>query len=116
MIVYLEDVSASGKVTYLTEGELRLEHRKLNAVASSADPLHSYLSADAAPMVPGKAEAIRIGLMPIAVRIKKGDRIRVAIAGADSGNLARIPTTGDPTLTIDRGQSAISLPEITAPE
>jgi len=116
VIVYVEDVSARGKVTYLTEGELRLEHRKLNAVASSADPLHSYLSADAAPMVPGKAEAVEIGLMPIAVRIKKGERIRVAIAGADNGNLARIPATGDPTLTIDLSQSAVSLPEIAAPE
>ena len=115
VIVYLEDVSASGKVTYLTEGELRLEHRKLNSVASSADPLHSYLSADAAPMIPGKAEAIQIELMPIAARIKKGERIRVAIAGSDNGNLARVPASGDPTLTLVRGPSTISLPEIAAP-
>ncbi len=67
-------------------------------------------------MIPGKAETIEIGLMPIAVRIRKGERIRIAIAGADNGNLARIPATGDPTLTFDLGQSAISLPEITAPE
>jgi putative CocE/NonD family hydrolase len=116
VIVYLEVVSAGGKVTYLTEGELRLEHRKLHSVASSADPLHSYLSADAAPMVPGKAETIEIGLMPIAVCIRKGERIRVAIAGADNANLARIPAVGDPTLKIDLGQSEITLPEVTARE
>jgi hypothetical protein len=116
VIVYLEDVSASGKVTYLTEGELRLEHRKLTTVAASADPLHSYLSADAAPMIPRKAEEIQIGLMPIAARIKKGESIRVAIAGADNGNLARIPATGDPTLTLDLSESAVSLPEISEPE
>ncbi len=110
VIVYLEDISASGKIIYLTEGELRLDHRKLSTVASSADPLHSYLSGNAAPMVPSKAEAIEIGLMPIAVRIKKGERIRVAIAGADNGNLARIPETGNPTLTIVRASSEISLP------
>ena len=115
VIVYLEEMSAHGKVTYLTEGELRLEHRKLNTVASSADPLHSYLSADAAPTAPGRAETIEIGLMPIAVRIKKGERIRVAIAGADAGNLERIPATGDPTLTVVRSASTVSLPEISAP-
>ncbi len=115
VIVYLEDISASGKIIYLTEGELRLDHRKLSTVASSADPLHSYLSADVAPMVPGKAETIEIGLMPIAVRIRKGERIRVAIAGADNGNLERIPATGNPTLTLVRGPSTIMLPQIAAP-
>jgi uncharacterized protein len=115
VIVYLEDVAANGKVTYLTEGELRLTHRKLSTIAASADPLHSYLAADAAPMVAGKAETVQIALLPIAARLKKGERLRVAIAGADNGNLARIPASGGATLTVVRGLSAIALPQLAGP-
>lgn len=111
VIVYLEAVSPRGAVTYLAEGVLRLAHRKESAGAGpSGDPLHSHLTADASPMTPGKAEPIRIALTPIAVRLRKGDRLRVAIAGADADNLERIPASGEATLTLMRGVSEITLP------
>lgn len=115
VIVYLEDVAPDGTVTYLTEGLLRLAHRKLSAeVTPSGDPLHSHLSAEAAPMTPGKPELIEIGLFPIAVRLHRGERIRIAIAGADDGNLERLPTAGDPTFTVECNavaRSWLELPE-----
>ena len=115
VIVYLEDVSPNGAVTYLTEGLLKLAHRKAaTGSAPSGDPLHSYLAADASPMIPGKAEPIQIALSPIAVRLHGGDRVRVAIAGADADNLERIPARGDATLTIMRGASSIELPVMKA--
>jgi putative CocE/NonD family hydrolase len=120
VIVYLEDLSPDGTPTYLTEGILRLAHRKLSADARttpSSDPLHTYLAADAAPMTPGKAELIKIGLFPIAVQLHKGERIRIAIAGADDGNLDRLPPTGDPVLTVERDSRApswIELPIVAA--
>jgi putative CocE/NonD family hydrolase len=113
VIVYLEDVWPDGRVVYLSEGVLRLSDRKITAdpaAAGSSDPFHTFLAADAAPMIPGKMEPIQIGLDPIAVLLRKGHRIRVAIAGADKDNLERIPATGDPTLTITRGASSIELP------
>lgn len=110
-IVYLESVSPRGAVTYLAEGVLRLAHRKESGDAvPSGDPLHSHLAADASPMTPGKAEPIQIALSPIAVRLRKGDRVRVAIAGADADNLQRIPAQGDVTITLMRGVSSITLP------
>ena len=120
VIVYLEDVSPDGTPTYLTEGLLRLAHREPSAGASttpSSDFLHTYLAADAAPMMPGKAESIKIGLFPIAVLLHKGERIRIAIAGADDGNLDRLPSTGDPVLSVERNSVArswVELPMITA--
>jgi putative CocE/NonD family hydrolase len=116
VVVYLEDVRA-GSVVYLSEGVLRLSHRKLASPGGppdqSSDPLHTYLSADEADMVPGRAEDLEISLSPIASVFRKGDRIRVAIAGADAANLARIPSAGTVTLTVERGntgQSYVELP------
>ena len=111
VIVYLESVSPKGAVTYLAEGVLRLAHRKeAGSAVPSGDALHTHLAADAAPMTPGKAEPMQIVLSPIAVRLRKGDRVRVAFAGADADNLERIPATGEATLTLMRGVSSIALP------
>ena len=115
VILYLEEVAFDGTPTYLTEGLLRLAHRKRSADASttpSSDPLHTYLRADAAPMTLGKPELIKIGLFPIAVQLHKGERIRIAIAGADDGNLDRLPSTGDPVLTVERNSPAPSWIEL----
>jgi putative CocE/NonD family hydrolase len=111
VIVYLEDVLPSGRVVYLAEGVLRLAARKIASTQVGADPLHSYLSADAAPMTPGRAEPIRIALSPIAVIVRKGERLRLAIAGADSDNLERIPAAGPETLEVRRSRAAPSFIE-----
>jgi hypothetical protein len=119
VIVYLEDVLPSGQVVYLTEGVLRLDDRKLSKTPVGEDPLHSYLAADAAPMTPGRAESVRIALSPIAVRMRKGERLRIAIAGADADNLQRIPASGPETLQIERTRatpSFIELPTLPAVE
>ena len=112
VIVYLEDVLPSGRVVYLSEGVLRLSDRKLSATPVGADPLHSHLSADAMPMTPGKAEPIKLALAPIAAIVRKGERLRIAIAGADADNLQRIPAAGPETLEIHRGRAAPSSIEL----
>jgi len=51
------------------------------------------------------------------VQLHKGERIRIAIAGADDGNLDRLPPTGDPVLTVERDSRApswIELPIVAA--
>ena len=53
-----------------------------------------------------------IELAPIAVRLKKGDRLRVAFAGADADNLERLPASGAASFGIVRGASVASRIEI----
>lgn len=116
--VYLEDIDEKGVVTYVTEGELRALHRKISTEAPPYKmlvPYHSFKSKDAMPLVPGQVAELKFGLQPISVLIKKGHRLRIAIAGADKGTFARIPDQGSPTITVarnKRNQSSIELPVI----
>jgi putative CocE/NonD family hydrolase len=119
LIVYLEDVAPDGVVTYVTQGVLRIAFRKLaasDASAYSADPLHSYLHADMMPMTPGRFEDIRIALSPIAALIRKDHRVRITLAGADDGNLERLPAQGVVTWGIEWGRdSYLEVPQISRP-
>ena len=116
--VYLEDIDEKGVVTYVTEGVLRALHRKISTEAPPYKmlvPYHSFKSKDAMPLVPGQVAELKFGLQPISVLIKKGHRLRIAIAGADKGTFARIPEQGSPTITVarnQRNQSSIELPVI----
>ena len=116
--VYLEDVDEKGIVTYLTEGEFRALHRKISTEAPPYKilvPYHSFKKKDAMPLVPGQVAELKFGLQPTSVLIKKGHRLRVAIAGADKNTFARIPAEGTPTITVARSKqnaSWIELPVI----
>jgi putative CocE/NonD family hydrolase len=112
VIVYLEDVLPDGRVVYLSEGVLRLAARKISTAPVGADRLHSYLKPDAAPMTPGHAEQMRIALSPIAFILRKGERLRLAIAGADTDNLERIPAAGPETIEVRRTVAAPSFIDI----
>ncbi len=112
--VYLEDIDETGKVHYVTEGLLRGLHRKVSTDVppyKTVVPYHSFKRKDAAPLVPGEVTELTFGLLPTSVLIKKGHRIRVAIAGHDTDNFARIPSTGMPTITVAH-TSFIDLPII----
>ena len=116
-LVYLEDVSPDGKSTYITEGGLRAIDRKIstNPDVPQLTPYHSFAMADAMPLAPGQLAHLSFELLPTSVLIRKGHRIRVAIAGADRDNLERIPADGTPTMTIARDRvhsSYISIPFI----
>jgi putative CocE/NonD family hydrolase len=103
VFVYLEDVAPDGSVTYLTEGELRLLHRKACAEPASFDvygPCHSFRSEDTEPMPPGSFEEVTIGLHPISALVRAGHSIRVALAGHDASSFARIPATGTPVWSL----------------
>lgn len=115
IFVYLEDVLPNGKVLYLTEGELRALHRGETSRTLPYrifGPHHSFLRKDALPILPGKLMSLKIGLLPISVRLKRGHRLRVAIAGADKDTFARIPEAGRSTISIERSIRHGSLIEI----
>jgi putative CocE/NonD family hydrolase len=116
IIVYLEDVDENGRITYVTEGQLRVIHRQVSSEPSPYQtlvPYHTFKEADAMPLAPGEVAEITFGLQPTSVLIKKGHRIRIAIAGHDAGTFVRIPAEGVPILTVQRNSvypSNIDLP------
>ena len=113
--VYLEDVDDQGVVTYVTEGALRALHRKISAETPPyrlAVPYHSCKKQDAMPLVPGQIAELKFALQPTSILIKKGHRLRIAIAGADKETFARIPETGVPTIKVVRNKQNASWIEL----
>ncbi len=111
VIAYLERVAPDGAVTYLTEGELRLLHRAVAAtppgyVREGQD--RSFARSDARPLRPGETAELRFPLLPLSVRLRRGDRLRLALAGADADTFARVPAEGPAVLDILRGAATPS--------
>jgi len=100
--IYLEDVAPDGRVTYLTEGILRVIHNTSDAAAlpyQHTGPPRSFLRADAEPLTPGEMIRVEMPLYATSVRIEAGHRLRVAIAGHDASSFAQYPDVGAPVLT-----------------
>jgi putative CocE/NonD family hydrolase len=116
--VYLETVDPDGRVRLLTEGQLRGLHRKISGDTppyKMFGPYHSLKEKDALPLVPGEVAEIAFDLFPISVLLKKGQRIRLAIAGADADVFAPIAGCENPEITVERNSmyaSRIDLPII----
>ena len=105
-IAYLEDVAPDGRVTYITEGQLRGVMRRVAdepPLYRKIGPHHSELRADAMPLIPGEVAELTFELWATSVLIKKGHRLRIAIAGADKDTFARYPLDGGvPTIAVER--------------
>jgi putative CocE/NonD family hydrolase len=114
VFAYLEAVEPTGKVVYLSEGELRLALRGGNGATNHPQGMMpSFLRRDTAFLEPGRPIEAGISLHNISVMIPKGDRLRIAVAGADADTFARYPQDGAPTFTIYRSSvlpSFIDLP------
>lgn len=116
--VYLEDVDESGRVTYVTEGQLRAIHRKVSTDTPPYRlqvPYHTFKREDTLPLVPGEMAEITFGLHPTSVLIRRGHRIRIAIAGNDEGTFVRIPAKGTPVISVARNRrhaSYVDLPVV----
>lgn len=107
-IVYLEDVAPDGRVTYITEGQLRAVMRKISddePLYRKFGPHRSERRADAMPLVRGEVAELSFDLWATSALIRKGHRIRVALAGADKDSFARYPREGGiPTITVARNR------------
>ena len=115
VIVYLEEVAADGTVTLLTEGELRLIHRKVSTetpLYTQFGPYHTFERKDAMPMQPGEVAEIGFDLLPLSVRVKAGHCLRIAIAGHDKDSFEPISERGTTTYEIYRNPIANSYIEI----
>ena len=88
VFVYLEEVDAKGRSTYVTEGTLRASHRRLSEApfGNLGLPYHSHFKTDVLPIPVGRPFELVANLLPTSHRFQKGNRIRVTIAFADSDN------------------------------
>lgn len=86
VFAYLEDVGPNGEVRYVTEGQLRLIHRKQGRSPFQSDPIpfRSYLRADAGRLVAGEVTEVVFDLLPTSFVFRPGHSIRLAIAGIDA--------------------------------
>lgn len=105
---YLEDVAPDGRVTYITEGQLRGIMRRTSSEAPpywKSGPHRSELSRDAMPFVPGEVAELTFELWATSVLIKSGHRLRIALAGADRDSFLRYPRNGEtPVITVERNR------------
>jgi putative CocE/NonD family hydrolase len=113
---YLEDVAPGGRVTYLDEGLFRVIHRKEADPASlpyePLGPAHSFLRRDAEPLRPGEPATIRFSLFPTSIVLRRGHRLRLALAGADASLFERYPAAGPVAWTIHRERDRASFLEL----
>jgi hypothetical protein len=78
-------------------------------------PFHSFNRKDGLPLVPGQVAELKFGLLSTSTLVRKGHRIRVAIAGADKDTFARIPAEGTPQISVLRNAeyaSSIQIPVV----
>lgn len=101
LFVYLEDVAPDGKITYLTEGQLRLLHRGGTAPLVGIGVQQSFLRADGAPLVPSETQVVELTLLPVSASMRAGHRLRVSIAGHDAASFRRYPEEGPVELTVE---------------
>ncbi|MHA1274324.1 MAG: CocE/NonD family hydrolase [Promethearchaeota archaeon] len=118
IFAYLEFIDLNENVKHITEGQLRVIHRKISnedPLYKTVVPYHSYKKEDYMPLIPGEIAEIKFGLLPTSILLPKGYKIRIAIAGADKDSFDRYPKEGNPTISIERNRiyaSNIELPII----
>jgi hypothetical protein len=115
---YLEFINKKGNIFWITDGQIRLVHRKISSKIPPYKlvvPYHSFKKEDYSPMIPGKIAEITFALYPTSILMRRGSRIRLSLSAADKDTFARYPESGNPTITVERNKiysSFIELPII----
>lgn len=135
VFVYLEDVAPDGSSLLVSEGQLRANYHRPRPIETMlAAPARGFgvkpllpwqgfdqADYDPAPFADGRELRLRFDLMPTSWVFRKGHRIRISIAGADSPSFAIHPGLADaarkgeaPVWTLRRGAegSSVVLPVI----
>jgi hypothetical protein len=112
--VFLEEVAPDGTSTYVTEGLLRASQRKLAEPPWEMYglPYQSHTRADVETLDSNEIVELKFYLIPTATRFLKGNRIRIAIMGADADNVVNLWFDELPTVTIYRGGEHASMIEL----
>ncbi len=90
VFVYLQEVAPDGTATYITEGQLRLSHRKISddCPYQEVGPCISHKRADASS-AKGLNE-LSFDLLPCSYLLKKGNKIRVSFAVQDASHFEQV--------------------------
>jgi putative CocE/NonD family hydrolase len=117
LYAYLEDVQPSGRVTYITEGELALADRAIapkkdNPTWRKLRTPRTYARAAAAPLPLGRPQQITLDLLPTSAQFHAGDRIRIAIAAANPDSFQLLPANGTATYRISHSPASPSYVEL----
>ena len=89
VLAYLIALDPQNRPVYLTEGHLRLIHRKLE---TSETALHTYLRRDAQPVKPGEEMEATLTLLPLSVLLPQGWRVRLLLASGDTNTFGAAET------------------------
>lgn len=116
LVAYLLEVDGEGVASYVTEGVLRLSCRAEGPMPY--DPVPGRVSrpcrrGEHRAMASGRAEAIRLDLMPVSYLFRVGRRMRIELSGGDADHLVAPASDAPPTLTVHSGgplPSSLTLP------
>ena len=106
LFVYAAEVEADGGIRYITEGMLRVGHRRLSEAPAhyrTCWPYRSFTRADFALLPPGELHTAVFALLPVAWRLAAGSRLRISIGGADSRYFPQVPHGRPPLLDFELG-------------
>lgn len=114
VFVYLEEVDATGKSVYVSEGALRASNRAVQTPSYNylGLPFHRGNKADRQPLTPDEPVELVLDLFPVSNLFDAGHRIRVTITGADKANAVTPEQSPAPTLTVYRGAGRASYVEL----
>ncbi|MEO1223040.1 MAG: CocE/NonD family hydrolase [Pseudomonadota bacterium] len=113
--VFLSQVEPDGTAWYVTEGLLRASQRQLAEAPyeNYGLPYQTHARADVQTLVPGEVTELNFYLVPTSIVLHEGNRLALAIMGADADNTVGLVFDELPTVSIHHGPdtpSAIALP------
>jgi putative CocE/NonD family hydrolase len=115
VFAYLEDVDPKGNVAYVSEGEFRAVHRRLDAQRApyyATCPCHTFLKNNGEQLVPNAVVQLSFDLLPTSYLFRQGHSIRLAVAAADRDHFSMAPAS-PPILQFERNSkyaSKVDLP------
>ncbi|MCS6982123.1 MAG: CocE/NonD family hydrolase [Flavobacteriales bacterium] len=90
VFVYLDEIDTAGQVRYVTEGMLRLAHRRAQGAAPSPHTVsvaeELFTKERFKPLEPGEKEWLTLELLPISYTVPKGHQLLLSFAGADAAH------------------------------
>jgi len=120
VFAYLEDIDASGEVSYITEGQVRASHpASLNyngieavRVGHFDEAKRTFQRADMAPLKSRTPSTVEFMLEPVAYTLLPGHQLSLSLAGADKDNflLENIPDLARSWRIHTAGSSRLFLP------
>lgn len=94
LFVYLEDVSPTGSVNYVTEAQILCGNTLSDEQVQkykTLSPMRTFKKIDYKQFAPGEVREVDLEMFPISYQFKKGHRVRLSIAGRDRNHFKLPP-------------------------